>query len=234
MARSREPEGGIVVVLDLDGTVADTAGDLIRSANTALVSEGFGEAPPQAIKAGVGYGSKAMLHSGLTALGREASREQIERMAAKLVSHYEENIAVETHLFPGFIEAAAVLQSWGAKLLLCTNKRETLVLKLLSALQIADLFDAIAGGDSFPYHKPDPRHITELVALARGSLSAALMIGDSEADVAAARGAGIPVAVTVFGYAAVPAKDLMADAVIGHFSELPGLVDALLGKAARP
>jgi phosphoglycolate phosphatase len=220
-----------IVVFDLDGTIADTAPDLIDAANAALASEGFGPAPAAAIKQGVGYGAKAMLKSGMAALGHEADLEQLVRLSEKLVAHYEDNIAAKTRLFPGFGDAAASLRLAGAKLLLCTNKRKRLTMPLLSALGIGPLFDAIACGDTFPYHKPDPRHISGVVELAGGELASAVMVGDSEADAAAARGAGIPFIAVSFGYPGVPAGELGADAVMDHFCELPGLIGTLLPQA---
>ncbi len=218
----------ITVVFDLDGTIADTAADLIVAANAALATEGLGPAAPVAIRKGVGYGAKAMLQSAIASLGRETDAEQLRRLSERLVAHYEENIAAKTQLFPGFSEAAAALRGTGAKLALCTNKREGLTRRLLSALEIGSLFDAVAGGDTFPFHKPDPRHISELVRLAGGELSAAIMVGDSEADIGAARGAGIPVIAAGFGYAAAPAAALGADAVMNHFEELQALIGGLL------
>lgn len=226
--RSVPPSSNVTVVFDLDGTIADTAPDLIGAANAALAAGGFGLAPAEAIRKGVGYGAKAMLQSAVAALGREADEEQLRRLTQSLVAHYEENIAAKTTLFPGFSEAAGDLRLAGAKLALCTNKRERLTLTLLSALGIRPLFDAVAGGDTFPFHKPDPRHISELVLLAGGELSAAVMVGDSEADAGAARAAGIPFIAVEFGYAAAPAGELGADAVMAHFRELPALIDALL------
>ena len=96
----------VTVVFDLDGTIADTAGDLIDAANAALIGEGFGEAPPEAIRRGVGYGTKAMLQSALAAQGHEASAERMQRMSAGLVAHYEKNLAAKTRLFPGFSEVS--------------------------------------------------------------------------------------------------------------------------------
>ena len=161
-------------------------------------------------------------------MGRETEAEQLRRLSERLVAHYEDNIAAKTQLFPGFSAAAAALRGSGARLALCTNKREGLTRRLLSALGIGSLFDAIAGGDTFPFHKPDPRHISELVRLAGGELSTAIMVGDSEADVGAAREAGIPVIAAGFGYAAVPATELGADAVMNHFEELQALIGGLL------
>ncbi len=221
---------GAVIVFDLDGTIADTSGDLIDAANVALTAEGFPLAPAEAIKAGVGYGTKAMLRSALAHGGHHASIDQMQRLADRLVAHYEENIARKTCLFPGFAEAAHGLRTRGAKLAVCTNKRERLALKLISALGIEALFDAVAGGDTFPFHKPDPRHITWLVQRVGGEVPAAIMVGDSEADVAAAKAAAIPVVAVRFGYAGVPAEDLGANAVIDHFEALPSLVHSLLAK----
>jgi phosphoglycolate phosphatase len=219
---------GITAVFDLDGTIADTADDLADAAIAALISEGFAAVPAAAIAKSAGYGTRAMLRSALSAGGYSADAEQMLRMSEKLVAHYEENIARKSQLFPGFAEAADLLQVSGAKLVLCTNKRERLTAKLLSALGIGGLFEAVAGGDTFPFHKPDPRHISELVRLAGGILSAAVMVGDSEADVDAAKAAGIPVIAASFGYASVPAIELGADAVLSHFDDLPALIGALL------
>jgi phosphoglycolate phosphatase len=219
---------GAAIVFDLDGTVADTAADLISAANAALAEEGFGSASAGAIKPGVGYGTKAMLRGALASLQREVDEAQLQRLSERLVAHYEDRIAEKTKPFPGFTDAAAALRADGAALVLCTNKRERLALKLVAALGIDALFDAIAGGDTFPFHKPDPRHITELVRLVGGTTSAALMVGDSEADMAAAQGAGIPAVAVRFGYAAIPAEKLGASAIIDHFEELPALARRIL------
>ncbi len=228
LPRSDRSPTKLTVVFDLDGTIADTAADLIDAANAALAAEGLGRAPAEAIKRSVGFGAKAMLRSGAAALGHETDAEQLQRLSERLIAHYEENIAAKTRLFPGFNEAAARLQLAGARLALCTNKRERLTLRLLSALGIASLFDAVAGGDTYPFHKPDPRHILELVRLAGGELSAAVMVGDSEVDAGAAKAAGIPFIAVEFGFAAAPAEELGADAVMNHFEELPALIGVLL------
>lgn len=215
-------------VFDLDGTIADTAGDLIDAANAALSAEGLPRAEASAIRRGVGYGAKAMIGSALASIGATADPVLAQRLAERLVAHYKEYIAVKTQLFPGFLETAYRLREEGARLALCTNKLEKLANRLLSSLGIAGLFHAQAGRDTFPFHKPDPRHVTELVTRAGGDLPFAIMIGDSEADIAAARGAGIPVLAVRFGYAAVPPGELGADAILNRFAELPDLAAALL------
>lgn len=232
-ARRRGATKGAVIhrttiVFDLDGTIADTAGDLIDAANAALASEGFSPAPAEAVRRGVGYGAQAMLDHALRFSGQTAGVDQRKRLAEKLVRHYEDHIAVKTRLFPGFIETAKLLRAQGARIALCTNKLDRLMTKLLAALDIAALFDAKAGRDTFAFHKPDPRHITELVLRAGGSLAFAVMVGDSEADVAAARGAGVPVFAVRFGYAAVMPEELGADAILDAFEQLPALLGSFL------
>jgi phosphoglycolate phosphatase len=218
------------LVFDLDGTIADTAGDLIEAANAALAAHGFSRASAASIRKGVGYGAKAMLQAALAETGETASEAALSELTHQLVAFYEQRIAVQTTLFPGFLDAAQTLRHRGAKLALCTNKTERLMTRLLSELGIASLFDALAGRDTFDFHKPDPRHVTHLVAAVGGRLPFAAMIGDSEADVAAARGAGIAAIAVRFGYAALPADELGADAVLESFSELPDLVERLLGR----
>ena len=169
-----------------------------------------------------------MLDHALNSSGQIADGAQMRRLADRLVQHYEQHIAIKTRLFPGFLETANVLRGRGARFALCSNKLDRLVTRLLSALRITTLFDAKAGRDTFPFHKPDPRHITELVLRAGGALPFAIMIGDSEADITAARGAGIPVLAVRFGYAAVPPEDLGADAILDGFVDLPRLIGAFL------
>ncbi|MBJ7533436.1 HAD-IA family hydrolase [Rhodomicrobium vannielii ATCC 17100] len=230
------PQGNLIrnatLVFDLDGTIADTAGDLIEAANVALAAQGFSTASPAAIRHGVGYGAKAMLRAALDETREAADEAELDHLAQRLVAFYEQRIAVQTTLFPGFLDAALALRGRGAKLALCTNKTERLMTRLLSELGIAELFEAAAGRDTFPFHKPDPRHITQLVAQAGGRVPFAAMIGDSEADIAAARGAGIAAIAVRFGYAAVPADALGADAVLDSFAELPDLVERLLGRVS--
>jgi phosphoglycolate phosphatase len=219
---------GVTAVFDLDGTIADTAHDLAAAAQAALGAEGFPPAPQAAIVKCAGQGARAMLRAALAATGSSADTAQMQRMAGMLHSHYESNIANKSRLFPGFMEAGQVLRVSGAKLVLCTNKGEGLARKLLAALGAGEVFDAVAGGDTFPFKKPDPRHLLELIRLAGGVPRKSVMVGDSETDVEAANGAGIPIIVTAFGYASRHASELGASAVLDHFDELPALIGALL------
>jgi phosphoglycolate phosphatase len=218
---------GLTCVFDLDGTLADTAPDLIDAATSALLDQGFPRPEPEAIRKHVGYGSRAMIRAALASTGARADHKTIEGMKTRLIDYYENNIAVKTALFPGARQALHRIRGDGAKLLVCTSKRERLARKLLAALEVDDLFDALAGGDSFTFCKPDPRHITEFVRLSGRDLRNTLMIGDSEADIDAAKGAGVPVIAVAFGYAAVSANQLGADAILDHFEHLPSLIAKL-------
>jgi phosphoglycolate phosphatase len=196
------------ILFDLDGTIADTSSDLVAAANAALSAEGFPPSQGEALEKNVGRGAKAMLASALAANGLRADAEVMRRLFERFIAHYEANIAAATRFFPGFLEAASALREEGAKLALCTNKLERHALALLHALGAGSLFDAVAGRDTFPFCKPDPRHLTRLVESTGRHVSSALMIGDSEIDVAAAKAAQIPVIAVRFGYAFVPAESL--------------------------
>ena len=121
------------VIFDLDGTIADTAADLVPAANAALAEAGLPFAEPEAILKGVGYGANAMLRSALASLGRDADKGQMQQMADALAAHYEANISKRTTLFPGFLAVAKGLIARGERLALCTNKRERLTLKLIGS-----------------------------------------------------------------------------------------------------
>jgi phosphoglycolate phosphatase len=122
------------------------------------------------------------------------------------------------------------LKAKGARLVVCTNKRTDLSLALLKAVHLLDRFDAVAGPDAVSLRKPDPAHLIEAVTLGGGDPSRALMVGDSEPDLSAARGAGVPIVLVTFGYTEIPVEQLGGDALIHTFSELPAAVDRLLGR----
>lgn len=221
---------GATVVFDLDGTLADSAPDLIRATNEALNEAGYPSATETAIRPGVGYGARAMVTAALKSLGFEPADAEIRRLAESMVAFYEADIASGTALFPGVIEALDALEKDGARLGLCTNKREGLARKLLGKLGVLDRFRGFAGADTYEFRKPDPRHVLAVVEAAGGVPERAIMIGDSEVDIAAAKAANMPSIAVTFGYGAVPVDALKASAVIGHFSELVPAVRNILSK----
>jgi phosphoglycolate phosphatase len=225
MSMAGEELRGATVVFDLDGTLVDTAPDLTNALNDVLVRRGHEPVSAEMIRSAVGMGARIMIE---TALARSRRSDDIEPMLAEFLQHYDTNIAVESRPFPGALAALETLKGRGARLAVCTNKREFLARKLLAALGLDHYFEAIAGRDSFAVAKPHPGHLTETIALAGGDPSRAIMVGDSEVDVLAAKAACVPVVMVRFGYAPAPLDDVRPDAVIDHFDELARKVPRLL------
>lgn len=221
-----------IAVFDLDGTLADTIYDLIATLNVVLASEGLPALSVEAGRSMVGAGARALLERGLTAAGREVTPARLDALHKAFMVHYAENLCVETKLFPGVTDALDRLEDAGFRLAVCTNKYESHSVGVLESLGIAQRFAAIAGRDSFPYFKPDPRHLTLTLERAGGDASRAVMVGDSQTDIVTAQAAGIPVVAVSFGYTDVPVSELGPDRIIDHYDELFGAVTGLLKVAA--
>jgi phosphoglycolate phosphatase len=221
------------IVFDLDGTLVDTAPDLTNALNDVLIRRGHAPVKPETIRACVGHGARIMIEE---ALRRSGAAGDVDRMLAEFLTHYEANIANDSRPFPGAVAALEALAVQGARLAVCTNKRESLSRKLLQELDLARYFSALAGRDTFPVSKPDPGHLTGVIRLAGGDPSRAIMVGDSETDLRAARAASVPVILVSFGYAVASVDGLAPEATIDHFDELEARAAALLdGRAGmRP
>ncbi|ACA15503.1 phosphoglycolate phosphatase [Methylobacterium sp. 4-46] len=209
-----------IVVFDLDGTLAETASDLIGTLNVILAREGLPPADVGRARDLIGAGAKAMLARGFAAAGRELTPERLEALFRVFLAHYGAHLCESSFLFPGAAAALDRLAGAGYRLAVCTNKVEAHSVELLRALGVADRFAAICGRDTFPWFKPDPRHLTETIARAGGDPARAVMVGDSRTDIVTAQAAGIPVVAVPFGYTDVPVEDLGPDLVIGHFDAL--------------
>jgi phosphoglycolate phosphatase len=219
---------GATVVFDLDGTMIDTAPDLIRAVNATMRANGMAEVATRIIQPAVGIGGRAMVAAALRPQGIEPDQAELDRLTEQFMDSYAANILVDSREFPGFSEALEGLQSAGALLAVCTNKRELLAKQLLEELRLAKRFQFIAGRDTFSKSKPDPLHLMETIRLAGGSASRAVMIGDSSADSLAAQAAGVHFIGVSFGYGESPIEMLNPDAVIHHFDELLPAVRRLL------
>ncbi len=218
----------VTVVFDLDGTLVDTAPDLVNATNHVLAARGLNPVALSELRGWVSFGARRMIVEALKAHDSDRSEAEVDEMLDAFISHYAENIAVDSRPFPGMIAALDSLRGAGALLSVCTNKRESLSRQLLASLGVMDRFSGLAGRDTFPVCKPDPAHVTGAIALAGGRPERAVMVGDSLNDVAAAKAAGVPVIAVSFGYTDVPARDLGADIVIDHFAELPAAVRRLI------
>jgi phosphoglycolate phosphatase len=220
-----------IAVFDLDGTLAETAGDLIGTLNVILRREGLQALPLEQARDMIGAGAKALIQRGFTTAGEPLSTERLEALFSDFIAHYGDHLCEQSHLFPGVVEALDALRARGFLLAVCTNKYEGQAVRLLGLLGIADRFATICGRETFPYFKPDPRHITLTVERAGGDPARAVMVGDSRADIDAAKAAGIPVVAVPFGYTDLPVTELGPDRVIAHFDELGAAVEALVAAA---
>jgi phosphoglycolate phosphatase len=215
------------LVFDLDGTLVDTAPDLINALNFVLDREGL---PPVALASArnmIGGGARKLIERGLELEGRTAGIEDITRLTNDFIDYYAAHIADISRPFEGLEGALDDLAARGYRFAVCTNKLEWLSKLLLDQLGLSARFSAICGADTFGVSKPDPAILRQTVARAGGLLSSAIMVGDAGPDIGVARRAGVPVIGVGFGYTDVPIADLKPDRLISHMSELPAAVESL-------
>ena len=218
------------LVFDLDGTLVDTAPDLIRTLNHIMDMAGCAPQPVEDMLPFISFGARRMIVEGLAAAQSPCKDDEVDRLLGIFLEHYAENVAVESQPFPGVIGILESARSAGAKLAVCTNKREDLSNKLLAELDMNRLFHAVAGRDTFPVCKPDPAHLTGAVRMAGGTDRRIVMVGDSATDVNTAKAAGVPSIAVSFGYTDIPAHELGADAVIDDYAAFPHALEGLLAQ----
>jgi len=228
-ADDRAALSGAVIAFDLDGTLVDTAHDLIGTLNWLLAEEGLAPLPLAEARPFIGRGARWMIERGFQAAGAPLPPEQVQPLFERFLVRYEAHIADESRPFPGCVAALEALKGRGAKLSVCTNKLTGLSTRLLDALDLSRLFEAVIGADATPAIKPDPRHLEAAVAACGGSMDRALMVGDAATDAGAARAGGVPLVLVSFGYSEIPAADLAPDVLIDHFDDLPAAAQRLLG-----
>jgi len=216
------------LVFDLDGTLVDTAPDLIAALNYVLDREGLAQVPLKSARNMIGAGARKLIERGLEVEGRVMSADDVTRLTGHFIEYYAANIANESRPFEGLEAALDDLQAQGFRFAVCTNKLEWLSKRLLDELGLSARFSAICGADTFGVSKPDPAILRQTLARAGGHLASAIMIGDAGPDVGVARRAGIPVIGVEFGYTDVPIAELKPDRLIGHMRELPAAVASLL------
>ena len=219
---------GWTIAFDLDGTLVDTAPDLLGALNVILVEQGMTPAPMTAVRQLVGHGLRGMLIRAFAMADLPISEAQIAALRPRIVEVYRGRIAQESRPFPGCLAALADLRACGAALAVCTNKPEGLARLLLEELDMTRLFDTIVGGDTLPVQKPDPAPLLEAVAQAGGDRARAILVGDASPDTGAARAAGVPCIVLSFGYNDLSPAELGGDVVIDHFDDLAGAVAGLV------
>src|SRR3984957_5406938 len=218
-----------IIVFDLDGTLVDTAPDLINALNWVLDREGLPPVPLQSARAMIGAGARRLIERGLELEGRAASFEDVTRLTGDFIDYYAAHIADASRPFDGLERALDDLAALGNRFAVCTNKLECLSKRPLDQLGLSARFAAICGADTFGVSKPDPAILQQTIARAGGQLSSAIMVGDAGPDIGVARRAGIPVIGVSFGYTEVPIADLKPDRLIAHMGELAAAVEALTG-----
>jgi phosphoglycolate phosphatase len=221
---------GATVVFDLDGTLVDTAPDLIAAANHVFGSLRLSAVPPEVLRPAISFGSRRMIEVGLGHHNTVLPSETLDRLWNDFLIFYADNLAVESRPFPGVVAVLDAIAAHGGRLAICTNKIERHAKQLMTTLGLSDRFAVIAGRDTFATCKPDPAHLTETIRAAGGDLRHALMIGDSDVDVATAQAARIPVVGVSFGYTPEHISTFAPTLVIDHYDELLPRLPSLLAR----
>jgi phosphoglycolate phosphatase len=224
----------LTIVFDLDGTLIDTAPDLIDTLNLILAREGLPAVPFEVARPMIGGGARRMIERGLAAEGRVPTTADLDRMFGAFIAHYAAHIADRSRPYPELEGTLDRLAAAGHRLAVCTNKLEWLSRRLLTTLKLAQRFAAICGQDTFGVQKPNPDILKGTIARAGGELARAIMIGDSCTDIRTARAAHVPVIAVDFGYADEPLAALQPDRIISSYLDLPTAISAIVAAMPRP
>lgn len=228
-APSDQALDGCVIAFDLDGTLVDTAPDLVGTLNLLLQEEGLAPLALAEARPFIGRGAKWLIERGFQAADAPLPEHRIPGLFDRFIDHYRAHIADESRPFDGMEAALGVLRDKGATLAVCTNKRTDLSVALLDALNLSHLFEAVIGADAVPAAKPDPRHLLAAIRSAGGHPERAILVGDAATDAGAARAAGTGLILVSFGYTEIPAHELAPDILIHDYAELPEACARLLG-----
>ena len=207
-----------IILFDLDGTLIDSAPDLVGTLNIILRRHGRTTLTISDVKKLVGNGARALLERGFKETGAPA--ENLDALTVEFIETYVPNCAVLSRPFSGVIETLDTFANSGYRMAVCTNKPQVPSETILTELGLMQYFELVVGGDFFPMRKPDPRHLLGALQLMDAPENPAIMVGDSYNDVASARNAGIPVIVVTYGYTTTPAHELGGDILVDHFSDI--------------
>ncbi|MRL70147.1 HAD-IA family hydrolase [Brevundimonas sp. SPF441] len=219
---------GWTIAFDLDGTLVDSAPDLIGTLNRMLVEEGLPPVPMESASTLIGSGARALLVHGFEAAGAPVERAKSDELFERFLVDYAAHIADGSQPFEGVVETLKRLSERGAILVVATNKRSDLSELLLGKLDLTRHFAAIVGPDRVSARKPSGAHLKEAVAIAGGDPERAIMVGDAAPDADAAKDAGMPCILTTFGFTPTPVEDLGGDVLIDAFEDVEEAIDGIL------
>ena len=226
----------MTLCFDLDGTLVDTAPDLLNALDSCLAQAGHPKPNHTLIRPIIGSGAKAMIKRAFESDQTTQTlpdETEIDRLWHNFIDHYRAHIADESRPFPGALKSLKTLKEAGFLLAVCTNKPISLTTPLLQALNLTHLFDAVIGINSTPFAKPDARILHSTIQSAGGNIQSAIMIGDSKTDIDAARNANIPVIGVTFGYSEHPIESLQPDKIMNDYDELELLVDQIINQMTQ-
>ena len=221
------------ILFDLDGTLADTAPDLMKAHNYVMDKFGYSSRSMDEIRSLVGRGAAVMIGRSIWGSARKElskiSDEKIKKdMTKEFIKYYEKNLVVETKLLNGVNNFLSWAKSNNISMGVCTNKQEHLAIELLKKIKIYDFFEYVAGGNTFEFCKPDPRHITNMIEIMGGDIKKTIMIGDSENDADAAKSAGVPMILVEDGYTEKKVEQIYYNHLIKDFIGIENLVQKYL------
>ena len=222
-----------LAIFDLDGTLVDTAADLVSSLNHTIAAASLAPVTYDDLTHLVGQGARVMIKRAFALRQVELPEAELEPLYERFIDHYRAEMPGDSRPYPGIVSVLDALSSAGITLAVCTNKTEILAIPLLEKLDLTRYFAAITCGDTFPFRKPDARHILGTIEKAGGDPQRSVMVGDSINDILAAKNAAVPSIGVTFGYSDVPMAELEPDVVIDDFTALtPALFEQLVAKGA--
>ena len=211
------------ILFDLDGTIVDTAPDLMEAHNHVMRKFGHEQKKLSDIKSLAGKGAWLMMQK---AFKREISDEKIKKeMTKEFINYYSKNIDNGSKPIEGVVNFFEWAKSKNISMAVCTNKQERLAVDLLRKIKLYDYFEYIAGCDTFNFNKPDPRHLTNVVEIINGNLNKTLMVGDSEVDASSAINAKIPFVLIENGYTEKTINEIPHDDAIKNFNNFDKIVE---------
>ena len=221
------------ILFDLDGTLVNTAPDLMRAHNHVMKKYGYNERKLSDIKKLAGRGSKVMLSKSMHEIAELTGKMKktddiVEKMTKEFIDYYSKNIVKETTLKTGALNFLSWCKKNSISMAVCTNKQEHLSIDLLKKIKIYDFFDYVAGGNTFKHNKPDPKHLTDTIEVIGGNIKKTIMIGDSETDSKAAKSANIPFVLIEDGYTEKKSNEIYHDHLVRNFINLEKIINNYL------